>query len=99
MLNEARLNLIREDLKTQITDVFPSEGTIIVVHPKHGIRFTPEYTKWLEESLATLLPVGVKAMIVSENITVFDVLAPEGESVDYVRGWEDALKAIAELNP
>lgn len=95
----ARLNLVREDLKTQITDFFPSPGTVIVVHPKPGVQFTPEYVSWLQESLQTLLPPGVKAMVISENITRFDPVAPEDEGYDYLRGWNDALRAIAELNP
>lgn len=90
--------MMREDLQAQITDVYPSPGTILVVHPKEGVQFNPTYADWLAKTLESLLPVGVKGMVLAENVTQFDIVAPSESSEDYLLGWNDAIRTLAKLN-
>jgi hypothetical protein len=92
-----RLQMAREDLRIQITDVFPTPGAILIVHPKYEVQFTEDYVKWLSDTLKEMLPRSVHGMVLAENVTHFDVIRPESDDEGYVRGWNDALKAIGEL--
>lgn len=92
----ARLKMMREDLQTQITDVYATSGTVLIVHPKNDVKFNAEYCDWLAENLKEILPYGVRAMVLAENVTQFDVVRPASDSLEYRMGWNDALKAISE---
>jgi hypothetical protein len=96
--NNPRLQLAREDLKTQITDIYASPGTILVVHPKNDVQFNTEFSQWLADTLQSLLPIGVQGMVLSENLTDFHVESPDSNSVEYLQGWRDAIQAIAAKN-
>jgi hypothetical protein len=95
---EKRLERIREDLQTQITDVFPSEGTVLFVHPKHNVQFNPQYCDWLADTMKEILPFGVKGVVLSENVTSFDVLRPRDDDPEYIRGWYDALQSVQDAH-
>lgn len=98
MGNSSRLTQVRDDLSVRITDLYVGPGNILVIHPKPGIQFTLEYAKWLADTLQTLLPVGVKGIVLPENVTNFNVVCPDGQDETYRQGFEDAIKLIAEIN-
>jgi hypothetical protein len=95
-----RLKLVREDLQTQITDVYASPGTILIIHPKKDVKFNPDFSVWLARTLETLLPTGVRGIVLSENVADFEVLKPtdgDDHNGDYRQGWDDAIEAIVEI--
>jgi hypothetical protein len=99
---DGSIKVLKPDLKVAIRKIEAKRGDVLLVCPDSEYTiFTAEYVEWLQANLPSILPPGVRAIIVPDSKARFERLKVEPVHADnpdlqkvYAEGWQDAFAAL-----
>lgn len=93
---DARVEGLREDLRTDVTKLEPRAGDLLIIRPKiDGDMFPRSHIQFLSEMIRSMNLDRVNFIICGGRpLTDFKTVSPNGNHPIYLQGWNDAMKAI-----
>ncbi len=105
--NRQKEHLLREDLLAEFQRFRPETGDFIIVRYRDTLdSYSPQFAKWIGETIGAVLPEGARLIVLSApGITSIDTIRPsdnlwrdksyiEKEEAAYLDGWNDALEHV-----